>query len=41
MIQSYVDGWAVVAALENIITEDRPHDDRSWEAYIQWYSPRT
>ena len=31
--------WA--AASENVVTEDRPHDDTAWEAYIQWYTPRT
>jgi hypothetical protein len=34
-----VGGWA--AASENIVTEDRPHDDRAWEAYTQWYTPWT
>jgi hypothetical protein len=38
-VQSYVDGW--VTASENLITEDRPHDDTAWEAYIQWCTPRT
>jgi hypothetical protein len=34
-----MDGWA--AASENVIIEDRPHDDTAWEAYIQWYTLRT
>jgi hypothetical protein len=34
-----VDGWAT--ASQNVFTEDRPHDDTAWEAYIQWYTPRT
>jgi hypothetical protein len=27
--------------LQNVVTEDRPHDDTAWKAYIQWYTPRT
>jgi hypothetical protein len=38
-VQLYVDGWAT--APQNVIMEDRPHDDTAWEAYIQWYTPRT
>jgi hypothetical protein len=34
-----VDRWAT--ALENLVDEVRPHDDTAWEAYIQWYTPRT
>jgi hypothetical protein len=34
-----VDGWAT--SLQNIVTENRPHDDTMWEAYIQWYTLRT
>jgi hypothetical protein len=34
-----VDLWAT--ALENLVEEVRPHDDMAWEAYIQWYTPRT
>jgi hypothetical protein len=34
-----VDRWAT--ALENLVEEVRPHDDTAWEAYIQWYTPRT
>jgi hypothetical protein len=34
-----VDGWAI--ALQNVVMEDRPHDDTAREAYIQWYTPRT
>jgi hypothetical protein len=34
-----VDGWA--AALQNLVEEVRPHDNTTWEAYIQWYTPRT
>jgi hypothetical protein len=34
-----VDGWATT--LENVVTEDLSHDDTAWEAYIQWYTPRT
>jgi hypothetical protein len=34
-----VDGWAT--ALQNVVTEDWPHDDTAWEAYIQWYTART
>jgi hypothetical protein len=40
-IQPYVDAWVAAAASENVVTEDRPHDDREWEEYIQWYTPRT
>jgi hypothetical protein len=36
-----VDAWATAAALENVVIEDRPHDGRAWEAYIQWYTLRT
>jgi hypothetical protein len=32
-------GWTT--ALQNVVMEDRPHDDTAWEAYIQWYTPRT
>jgi hypothetical protein len=35
----YVDGWATTS--QNVVTEDRPHDDTAWEAYIQWYTLRT
>jgi hypothetical protein len=35
----YVDGWAT--ALQNLVEEVWPHDDTAWEAYIQWYTPRT
>jgi hypothetical protein len=38
-VQLYVDGWAT--APQNDVMEDRPHDDTAWEAYIQWYTPRT
>jgi hypothetical protein len=38
-VQPYVDDWA--AALQNLIEEVWPHDDTAWEAYIQWYTPRT
>jgi hypothetical protein len=38
-VQPYVDGWAI--AQQNVIMEDQPHDDTTWEAYIQWYTPRT
>jgi hypothetical protein len=38
-VQPYVDFWATV--LQNLVEEDRPHDDTTWEAYIQWYTPRT
>jgi hypothetical protein len=31
-VQPYVDGWAT--ALQNVVEEDRPHDDTAWEAYI-------
>jgi hypothetical protein len=24
-----------------LVEEVRPHDDTAWEAYIQWYTPRT
>jgi hypothetical protein len=34
-----VDGWAT--APQNVVMEDRPHDDTTWEAYIQWYTLRT
>jgi hypothetical protein len=34
-----VDSWATT--LQNVVTEDRPHDDTAWEAYIQWYTLRT
>jgi hypothetical protein len=34
-----VDRWDT--ALENLVDEVRPHDDTAWEAYIQWYTPRT
>jgi hypothetical protein len=34
-----VDGWTT--ASQNVITEDRFHDDTVWEAYIQWYTSRT
>jgi hypothetical protein len=34
-----VDRWAT--ALENLVEEVRPHDYTAWEAYIQWYTPRT
>jgi hypothetical protein len=34
-----VGRWAT--ALDNLVEEVRPHDDTSWEAYIQWYTPRT
>jgi hypothetical protein len=40
-MQSYVDAWATVVTPENVITKDRPQEDRGWEAYIQWYTPRT
>jgi hypothetical protein len=40
-IQPYVDAWVATAASENVVIEDRPHDDRAWEEYIQWYTPRT
>jgi hypothetical protein len=36
---AYVDGWAT--APQNVVMEDWPHDDTTWEAYIQWYTPRT
>jgi hypothetical protein len=29
-VQSYVDGWAT--ASQNVVTENRPHDDTTWEA---------
>jgi hypothetical protein len=35
-IQPYVAAWVTAAAPENVVTEDRPHDDRVWEADIQW-----
>jgi hypothetical protein len=38
-VQPYIDGWAT--ALQNVVTEDQPHDDTAWEVYIQWYTPRT
>jgi hypothetical protein len=34
-----VDRWAT--AFQNLVEEVRPHDDTAWEAYIQWYTPRT
>ena len=34
-----MDAWATAA--ENVVTEDRPHDDTAREEYIQWYTPRT
>jgi hypothetical protein len=39
MVQPYVDGLATT--LQNVVMEDRPHDVTTWEAYIQWYIPRT
>jgi hypothetical protein len=33
MVLTYVDGWAT--ASQNLITEDRPHDDMAWEENIQ------
>jgi hypothetical protein len=38
-VESYVDGWVV--APQYVVMEDWPHDDTAWEAYIQWYTPRT
>jgi hypothetical protein len=38
-LQPYVDRWAT--ALDNLVEEVWPHDDTVWEAYIQWYTPRT
>jgi hypothetical protein len=38
-VQPYGDRWAT--ALQNLVEEVRPHDDTVWEAYIQWYTPRT
>jgi hypothetical protein len=40
-MQLYVEALAAAAAPENIITEDRPHDDRAWEVYIEQYTSRT
>jgi hypothetical protein len=34
-----VDRWATV--FQNLVEKVRPHDDTAWEAYIQWYTPRT
>jgi hypothetical protein len=38
-VQPYVHGWAT--ASQNVVTEDRPHDDTVWEVYIQWYTSMT
>jgi hypothetical protein len=38
-LQPYADRWAIT--LQNLVYEVRPHDDTAWEAYIQWYTPRT
>ncbi|KAM0876720.1 hypothetical protein ACQ4PT_035983 [Festuca glaucescens] len=38
-LQSYVDDWA--DAPVHVVTEDRPHDDAAWTAYLTWYVPRT
>jgi hypothetical protein len=40
-MQLYVEALAAAATPENIITEDRPQDDRAWEVYIEQYTPRT
>jgi hypothetical protein len=34
-----VDGWAT--ASQNLVTEDRSHNDTAWEVYIQLYTSRT
>jgi hypothetical protein len=33
MVLTYVDGWAT--ASQNLITEDRPHDDTTWKENSQ------
>jgi hypothetical protein len=38
-LEPYVDRWATV--FQNLVEKVRPHDDTAWEAYIQWYTPRT
>jgi hypothetical protein len=38
-LQPYVERWATT--LQNLVEEVQPHDNTAWEAYIQWYTPRT
>jgi hypothetical protein len=37
-LQPYVAQWA--DAPDHVVTEERPHDDAAWTAYLMWYIPR-
>ena len=38
-VRPYIDSWA--AALDDVVFEDRPHNDEAFADYLRWYLPRT
>ena len=36
----HVQAWLAVSDADNVVAEQRPHDDEAWRAYLQWYLVR-